>query len=444
MSIDIEQVIIQHSVKDVIRILENEPVQPDFIGQITAVQILNRISIAHLSIERAMKFLIQKAGGPLVRDHHLGKRLRELTEHRPKSAEFLRLAFVEAVKHYRYNPNAPEMKHLGSLESYFDLVGSDRAFQDLRYWELSQPMNDVVLRQIYLSLHMEILQAIHELLFMYDRLGTVVNRVERAVHNAMWPAGDLAYSLGTAKADSVHAYRKWLSGFSSHSEALAGAVRDNFEIGDQFMSHVTSNAYQVLLQDADPAVAYFAGSLDVLPRQPRDVIPCVKWLGEEKYQRGIVSTPSGVDLGMIARGLDRLWYITPFRPGPVAVAAKANSQKDARSYLATLLTREANVGVEGNERAVRLVASGSQFFVPNYDQLQRSDEGRSDEAIWTHKIVLWDSGSELEVSKRVRIRLPRDVNGLVHILVGVVLKIAGHEVYLSGAEGFDVESGEAG
>ena len=112
MSVDIEQVIIECSVRDVIGILENEPVPPDLVGQITIVQIMNRVSIAHLSIERALKFLITGAGGPLTKDHHLGDRLRELIRHEPASADFLDYAFEAAVRHYRFNSNAAYGTHL--------------------------------------------------------------------------------------------------------------------------------------------------------------------------------------------------------------------------------------------------------------------------------------------------------------------------------------------
>ena len=53
---DTQRFTIRHSVEDVIRILENEPVKGDMVPQITAVQVMNRMSIAHLSIERALKF----------------------------------------------------------------------------------------------------------------------------------------------------------------------------------------------------------------------------------------------------------------------------------------------------------------------------------------------------------------------------------------------------
>ena len=71
---DIQRAIIRHSVRDVIRILENEPVKGDMMPEITAVHVMNRVSIAHLSIERAFKFLITKAGGPLIETHDLRHR----------------------------------------------------------------------------------------------------------------------------------------------------------------------------------------------------------------------------------------------------------------------------------------------------------------------------------------------------------------------------------
>ena len=96
---DIQRAIIRHSVEDVIRILENEPVKGDMVPEITAVQAMNRTSIAHLSIERAFKFLITKAGGPLVETHDLGDRYQELLRHDPVSATFLEEAFQAAVRH---------------------------------------------------------------------------------------------------------------------------------------------------------------------------------------------------------------------------------------------------------------------------------------------------------------------------------------------------------
>lgn len=245
---------------------------------------------------------------------------------------------------------------------------------------------------------------------------------------------------GTAKEQSVKAYLSWLTGFNSRSEALTDAVRRTFDIGDSFVSGVASDAYQVLLENPDPAVAYFARSLDVLPRQPRDTIPPVEWLGEEKYQRGIVSTPSGEFLGMIERGADNLWYITPSRPGLVMVAAKAAGQKDARSFLATLLSHEAKVWVQEEEHDLRLVGSEHRVFVRNYDQLEGFNAIPTEDAIWTHKITFWHDGHGIQGGDRVRVKLlPRTDDGLVHMLEGKVTDVERHQVSVSGSDWFDVE-----
>ena len=72
---DIQRAVIRHSVKDVISILENEPVKRDLVSEITAAQIMNRVSIAHLSIERALKFLIRRGRRAIgKRGHNLKPR----------------------------------------------------------------------------------------------------------------------------------------------------------------------------------------------------------------------------------------------------------------------------------------------------------------------------------------------------------------------------------
>ena len=42
-----ESAVIHHSVIDVIGVLENQPVRPDMIVELTAAQVMNRVSIAH-------------------------------------------------------------------------------------------------------------------------------------------------------------------------------------------------------------------------------------------------------------------------------------------------------------------------------------------------------------------------------------------------------------
>ena len=433
-----QRAIIRHSVRDVIRILENEPVKGDMVLEITVVQVMNRVSIAHLSIERAFKFLITRAGGPLVETHDLRRRYQELLEHDPLSAQFMEETFEAAVRHYRYNPNAANMKHLQTLERYLEVVATDNEFQNIRYWELTQSLDEILLRRISLSIHTELLHGLSELLLTIDRpsMKTVADRVERAVKDAMWPTAEMVYDSGTAKEQSIHSYKEWRRGFNTWCDALAEAVQKHFNIGDDFMANLTRNAYRTLLEAADPAVWYFASTLDVLPSQPRDLIPCVEWLGPEKERRGAVETPAGTHLGFIDRDFDGLWYITSLR----GMSAKARSQTDARCYLAALLSSPALVTMDGEVRSLRIVGDEHSFYEENYDEIGRRFNRTGDENVWTHKVVFWDRNHGIEVNAKLRVEVRRGKTaGIVSIVEGTVTEVAEHEVYLSGSEWLDIE-----
>ena len=335
----IERDILQYSVEDAILLLENSPVQGDLFPQITVVQVMNRVSIAHLSIERAVKFLIRESGGSPEEIHDLNKLYAQLSQHNPDSANFLESVFQSAVAHYRYNPNAANMNHLKTLEGYLEVSGTNQAFQDVRYWELTQSLDEILLSKIYLTIHIELLHALREVLLEPKRsMDTVTDRVERLVFDTIRQTGDLRYQSGTSKEQSVTNYVQWIHSHQSFRDALADAVNREFKIGDAFAEESVRKVYNALLEANDPAVRYFAFSLDVLPKQPRDTIPNIEWLKPDKERRGKVRTPGGTELGIIERHVDGLWYITAFRSGPIGPSAKAATQTDARCYLAADLT----------------------------------------------------------------------------------------------------------
>ena len=371
---NLKRSVMMNSVEDVIEILENNPVRQDMIPQLNIARVMNRISAAHLSIERTMKFVITEAGGPLVKNHDLPSRLNELRQHEPLSAQFLEEAFTDAVQYYSYNPNASHMKHLQSLEKYLEATGSDQDFQDIRYWELEQSTTGMLVRQIYLSLHLELLRAVGELLMPPGRTKETASlRVETAILNTT-ALHNLAYAPGTEREASVKSFLRWLRGFKSTSEAMTKALREGEAPDDEFATGILRQVHQELTNSSDPAVKYFAQILTVLPRQPRDAKPCVEWLGSEKYQTGEVSTPGGDNLGFIFRRLDGLWDIQPMRNGPVTIAAIAATQTDARCFLADILTKPARATVNGNERELRIVGEKFDLFHRNHNQVAKWDE----------------------------------------------------------------------
>ena len=433
---EFQRAAIRHSLQDVIHILENEPVQGDLIVLWPIVETMNRVSIAHLSVERGMKFLITAGEGPLIEEHDLHLQLQQMRKYDPESARFLEQAFEEAVNHYQCNPNKKPMKHLKTLDSYLSATGSNQAFQNIRYWELEQSLDEVLIRQIHLSLHIEILHGLSEILRAPDMpKGTVLHRVERAVRDAMWPIQELRYGPGTEKERSVESYKQWLGGYSSFREAIAEAFRHSTVAGDDFKLKMLNNAYKTLWESKDPAVRYFADTLIMLPTQSRDAIPCVEWLGPDLYQAGKVSTPAGEVLGFIDRRRDGMWSISPTGYATVRVAAKAETQTDARCFLASLLTRPARAIVNGDERNLRIVGEENDLFKRNYDQVANWYEG-TDSTQWpTYEVAFWDDKHGITGKDGVKLEVPSTkFKSVVDVLEGTVTGVAGHKVFISGIE----------
>ena len=432
----LERAVIRHSVNDVIRILENEPVRPDMVIELTAAQVMNRVSIAHLSIERPMKFVITEAGGPLIKDHDLPSRLNQLRQYQPDSAKFLEDAFADAVQHYRYNANANHMKHLKSLDAYLQATGSDEEFQNIRYWELTQSTNEMILGTIYLTLHMELLYALREILLVSkEAKDTVSVRVERAVRDAMFSSEDMSYSMGSGKEQSVKSYIEWLKGFKGFKEAITSAFKAGVTTSDDFMVNILGKAHQTLTESKDPAVRYFAEILTVLPKQQRDAIPDVEWLGPEPNHVGIVSTPGGETLGDIRRRADGLWNITPDRDGLVRVSAIAESQTDARCHLADILTRPARLLVKDNSQPVRIVGEEHNQFKRDCEQVTQWWEDTTNNEQPTFRVTLWDKYHGITEGDQVRLEVPsRSYPRVMDVLDGTAFEVQGHIISVQGEE----------
>ena len=238
---------------------------------------------------------------------------------------------------------------------------------------------------------------------------------------------------GSEKERSVRSYLEWLNGFDCCGKALAEAVRNGVPEGDGLMLEVTSKAFQELAQSTDPAVRYFAETLTVLPRQQRDAIPYVEWLGPTTHQMGIVSTPGGDELGDIRRRPDGLWNITPSRDGPVTVTAIAESQTDARCYLADLLTRPARLIVENDERDLRIVGEGLGIFEAAYYLDSNQWEATSGNEQHISQVTFWDDAHSIKVGDVVRLEVqsskyPRTMD----VLEGAVRDVKEHKVFIDG------------
>ena len=388
---------------------------------------MNRVSIAHLSIEKAIKFLIREAGGEIVEKHHLGNRFRNLKMNDEKSAAFLEDAFEAAKNLYGLNDKADGMTHFRSLEVYLETTGSDDVFDQIRYWELDPSIGEIFLRQVHISIHMELLYGLHEILIQPHRdKDTVEARVERAVETSIFENGGPIYDRATP-------FSQWLNQFGTRREAMAHAVRCNFALEDNYTSEITSAAYKSLLEAKDLAVRYFASTLDVLPRQTREIIPELEWLESHGQRKARVSTPAGDILGFIESGPHRLWYITPIKSGPVGFSAKAGSQTDAQCYLGQLLTRAAVVTVNGKTSTLRVVGEERHLFKSVSVQSSNNEENHDDTKLYTASF--WDENHGIEKGDEIRIEAQRSDSEALPIsdaLSGQVQEVLGHQVSVLG------------
>ena len=422
---------------DVITMLEDEPVEGDLFIHLTAVRTFNRISLAHLSIERAIKYLITAAGAEFKKEHDLSDRYNELSQCDPESAAFLKWAFQAAVKHYNYNPNKKPTRHLASLPCYLQTTASDAIFQDIRYWELDQDTDSRILQTVILPIHMELLQALSEILLEAKRPKETVNhRVDRAVQEAMLPSNHLAYSLGSRKASLVRRYLDWLNSHDSPADALKHAADSQFEVGDAYSSSMVKTAHQSLLRASDPAVKYFANFLSVLPKQQRDILADVHWLEFGDSPRAQVTSPSGVCLGYIFRNWDGRWYIVPMLSGPLGPSVKAANKTDAVAYLSTLLSKPALATVKGEEHHLRVVQQSYTAFPARQDRASPENDGDTDLDSKTHEVTFWQLNHGMKRGDNVCIDVLENENDdspqLRHVLRGKVLEATGGSIFVSG------------
>ena len=434
---DTKRLVIRESVLDVITMLENEPVEGDLFIHLTAVRTFNRISLAHLSIERVIKYLITAAGAKYKKKHDLKNRYEELIQCDPDSADFLNQAFQAAVKHYNYNPDKKRMAHLTSLPRYLQTTASDAIFKNIRYWELDQDTDSPILQTIILWIHMELLHALSEILLEAQRpRETVKHRLDRAVQEAMLPSNQLTYSPGFQWESPAHRYLDWLNSHESPTHALKHAAESQFEVGDDYSSAIVKTAHQSLLRASDPAVKYLANFLSVLPKQQTDILAELHWLESGDTSRARVTSPSGTCLGYIYRNWDGRWYIVPMRSGPLGPSAKAANKTDAIAYLSTLLSKPALATVNGEERHLRVIQQSYTAFPGRQNRTTPGHDGDTDLDSRIHEVTFWQADHSVRPGDDMSIDVLENENHdspqTRHVLRGKVLKVTGSNVFVSG------------
>ena len=432
--------IIEVSLNDVTDILEHSPVQHDLVPEIVIARMMNRGPIAHLAIERALKFLLEKANGTWQRHHDLHKHLEALRKSDAASVEYLEQVFDEAIQHYRINPNEPDNNHFKNLADYLSVTGSEQAFNKMRYWELGQSLDDKTLRlvrSLSLQIHYEILQGLGETVVSTRQpYKTINHRVSWALRDAINPStGQMAYTIGSDKQKSVEAYISWVLGYETIGDAIADAYQKEFQIGDAFANAVARQAFEKLVNATDPAIKYLARVLSVLPMQQRDIVPCVEWLGLNPCVFGRVHTPGGAILGHIERGPDGIWNVNSSGGRSRRVSAKTNSPTDARCYLAAQLTTSAHLTTNDQETALRVVDIECPFWRRASSFSPADDKPGRQHRRNRVTVTFWDDGhglipgQEAQIVRLMGEHFEEVVEGTVTDVSGAEVQIAGHVSY---------------
>ena len=352
---------ILESIEDVIRILDAAPIKPDLVPETNIAQLTNRVPIAHLAIERGLKSLIREGGRSIDHTHKLHKLYRTLSDCDKVSADFLGMAFDDAVEFFGYKVNAKGFGHFRSLDSYLSSVGSESVFKTLRYWAIGEiPQREQPIPFIPLSMHREILCALR-CLFLPNYRDTVSARVERKVTSKLMENREFSDTQDEKlRNEAIARYRNWLArNHGTFRNALKKAFRNNLvtESEDKFWSMNLRGACDELQRSKDPAVKYFVNTLSYLPKGSQSRIPGatprVDW--NTTMNKGIVLTPAGKDLGFIMQYADGAWGIIPSEAGQVQEADIAECLADAKHYLVNRLTSKVTVTVNGIARELRIV-----------------------------------------------------------------------------------------
>ena len=439
---------IEHSIEDVISMLDSSPVQWDMISSQNAIQIAKRAQNAHLVLERGLKTLIRFGGGAIKRAHSLNKLFIQLEQVDSDTSDFLATAFEDAVGFYGYDVCAVGFRHFKNIRSYFNRTGSHSAYETYRYW-VTDFIDDQAAEMppISLEVHRELLCAIARFIGLNDKQ-TVSERIHWAVFNALSPTSrHLGYSDGDSgeeaqRRKNAERYVDWFNSTLRDQrrrplrEVLRDAAKHHFNVEDSgFVGEVLKAGYEELKNSTDPAVRYYLMKFDYLPRGSQLRIPgftpTVEWFAIDRH--GAVNTSGGDTLGYIQRYADGAWRIDPW--GGRGKGEIAETQADAKWYLVNRLSHEVEVSVGGRSRLLRLVQDDDWFVQTPISSGDIEDAFQP----MPFKLRFWDACHGLTVGETIKATLARrSGQHWMSLLEGEITAVDGHGVTVTGHNRFDV------
>ena len=125
----------------------------------------------------------------------------------------------------------------------------------------------------------------------------------------------------------------------------------------------------------------------------------------------------------------------------MSVSAIAESQTDARCYLADLFTRAARVTVGDDERQLRIMGEEHNLFKRDPEQVMQWFEDRAGAEEPIFQVTFWDNTHGITSNDVVRVEIQsRTSQGVADILEGKVTEVNDHEVFVQGMEHFGAVS----
>ena len=288
--------------------VENPPFQGDLVPQFEAMEMARRAMNCHLAIEVGLKALIDRAGGVAEHKHGLLSQLQRLDSTTTvtgdsQEADFLKAAFDQAVDYYNFNPNAH--RWFRSLDDYFSETGGENAYEQYRYWILSQSSYPPELQKFSLPIHIEIMHAVQELLagrkrHVYDRVENTVKHNVREAYNTM--------ALPFQHQGGYGPIRELVQRHQSYRLAFAEVAAAGFGTDDEFTNLVFARADQTLKGYTDTAIRHLTATSFIQPSPPRE-IPKPPFSERHGGSVAEVHSPGGTLLGWVERRQGGLWAV---------------------------------------------------------------------------------------------------------------------------------------
>ena len=363
-------------------------------------------NLAHSGIENGIKALIRQVKGCHPGGHNLKNLFRKLKGIASQKARSLEDAFTDIVNFYTIDTG--RWMHFQSLDSYFKEYGSEELFEAYRYWALENKC----MHHIPLFVHRELLAWLGDYCQWGNRTVTSQRVKQIVLHDVAKGVGkhinrcDICYGKTPGPPIPIP-QRSHLSCIQLFRR-LIDIWCCYFKVSnDECVKEITYAAVQCLQKSKDPAVRYFANTLQDLPEgsMPKP--------GDVKLQvdvSGMVRIRNGEALGRLSNTIDGRWSAYTYEYGQPPKFAK--TRDDAMYWLVHTCTEMVQISVNGGQNIQKRAICPVDLMPTS------SGDGLSS----SYKITFADDSHGLSVGQHIKVR---DGSPIPFTASGVIFKVSG-------------------